>query len=273
MLPSRWEHRGRYRLTRFLDIWLRARPETVACVGSTIRFPFLRSEEQREMFYHLYEPDVVCFMRSWLREGDVFLDVGANVGYLTAVASDLVGPTGQVHAFEPHKAHFARLSRLVKMNPQSHMRAEAVAISDRCGKGDLHISAHAGWHSLIANFNTDVSPQTSVEGVLLDTLDNYVHNNALDGLPIRLVKIDVEGAESRVVRGAGGLLTTGQVDAWLVEVTPPSPSMPTEPIEALLAIFDRAGYRPFTLMSDGQLSPLQTSCLKSQLNLVWRKPL
>jgi hypothetical protein len=74
------------------------------------------------MYFGSYALLVVEAMRRFLRPGGVFLDVGANIGYLSAVAADLVGPRGEVHAFEPVPAYFDRLRRLAALRYPARAR-------------------------------------------------------------------------------------------------------------------------------------------------------
>lgn len=219
-LPARWPYRGRTRLMFLLDPLLRGADETPAAVGS-IRFPFLPSDDQLLMFYQLYEPTSVAFLRAWLRPGDVFLDVGANAGYLAAVAADCVIPTGRVHAFEPEPVHFARLQRLAALNPGVAWELNSIAIGERDGVVDLFIHPHSGWHTTVRGFRGDEATQCRVIQVPSRSLDSYAAEQKLTGTSaIRLIKIDVEGAEAQVIAGAAELIRSGAVDALLVELTP-----------------------------------------------------
>ena len=70
------------------------------------------SPEFKSMYYQVYQYHITSFMRKHLCEGDVFVDVGANIGYMTAYALGLIGPSGQVHAFEPVPTYFEKLQRI-----------------------------------------------------------------------------------------------------------------------------------------------------------------
>src|SRR5258705_3937434 len=65
-----------------------------------------------DMLFAAYEPDEIAVLERYLKPGDVFVDVGANIGYLTAVGASLVGPTGPVHSFQPMPEYFQRLESL-----------------------------------------------------------------------------------------------------------------------------------------------------------------
>src|ERR1700742_4360825 len=78
-----------------------------------------------------WEPDLTAFLRRRLRPGDTFIDVGANVGYMSALASRLVGPHGAVVAIEPAPIASAVLQETVAMNDLTNTRRVTAAVSDR----------------------------------------------------------------------------------------------------------------------------------------------
>jgi hypothetical protein len=78
-----------------------------------------------------WEPDLVACMRRRLRPGDTFIDAGANFGYMSALASRLVGPHGVVVAIDPAPAASAALQETVAMNDLANIRLVAAAVSDR----------------------------------------------------------------------------------------------------------------------------------------------
>ena len=70
-----------------------------------------------QMYFDFYDIASVEFIKRNLMEGDTFIDVGANVGYLSAIGANLVGETGEVHVFEPIPLYFEALKRLALNNP------------------------------------------------------------------------------------------------------------------------------------------------------------
>jgi FkbM family methyltransferase len=137
--------------------------------------------------------------------GDVAVDAGANLGYMTSVMATRVGPTGTVLAFEPHPAVHAMLLRNVSAWRRtlgwSHIELSRTALSSRSGTGSLYMSAlferNRGTASLARR-----SAESDVVEVPLQTLDDLFR----DGRPIGVLKIDVEGHEPDVLRGAERLL-------------------------------------------------------------------
>jgi FkbM family methyltransferase len=144
-----------------------------------------------------YEPAVQEAMAGLLGLGDVMWDVGAHAGFLTALASRLVGPAGEVVAFEPLPANIDRLGHLVRANRLDNVRIRAVAVSERTGRARFHVASSTSMGSLAPIVAvSDMEVSTSSLDAELDTLR-----------PPRLVKIDVEGAEGAVLAGAGRLLS------------------------------------------------------------------
>ena len=75
-----------------------------------------------------YEPALLNFMSRVLRQGDIFLDIGANIGLMTLAASKWVGPTGHVYAFEPEPSVFRRLLENVEINGAANVTAMKNAV-------------------------------------------------------------------------------------------------------------------------------------------------
>ena len=71
------------------------------------------------MFFGAYEPLTVAAIKKYLREGDTFIDVGANIGFISSIAAGIVGTRGQIHSFEPVPRDFERLKGFSLMTPES----------------------------------------------------------------------------------------------------------------------------------------------------------
>ena len=160
-----------------------------------------------------YEPPVQQALVECLKPGDVVLDVGANVGFIAVIAAKLVGPAGRVVAFEPVPANARLVRRNARLNGLSRLEVVETAVGDRCGTARLVLARLSGGSALAG---TDLPPDACGEiEVPLTTLDAW-HAREPATRPA-LVKIDVEGAELAVLRGAVGLLAAA--GPWLcVEV-------------------------------------------------------
>lgn len=152
----------------------------------------------------LYEPDLMVALRPYLRPGGIFVDVGANVGAFTLFAAARVGAQGQVIAFEPSAREFAQLTRNIAVNALTNVTAHRVAVADTAGELSLRVAedGHAG-HNTIG----DAFAYTEVATVALQTVPATTLDIALADLTrCDAIKMDIEGAELRALRGAAQTL-------------------------------------------------------------------
>jgi len=165
--------------------------------------------------FGMYEISGTRFLQAVLRPGMTVVDVGANTGYYTLWASRLVGPLGRVHAFEPVPDLASTLRHNVELNGMRNISVRPEAVSDREGKAILHVSraeSNTGLSSLVMNGDRDqLSEPLEVETISLDDLSSNLDR------PIDFIKIDVEGAEDLVFRGAARLLAAERAPAILFE--------------------------------------------------------
>lgn len=151
-----------------------------------------------------FEPDICEFFRKVLKPGQVLFDVGANVGQFTLLAAKRVGPSGRVHAFEPAPEEYKKLCTNVSMNRFPNVLTNPVAICDHVGETVLRTAGPG-----LGLYNSLGRPLASslIGGISVPctTLDSYVEAK---GVPrVDLLKVDVEGAELAVLRGAAHLLS------------------------------------------------------------------
>lgn len=141
-----------------------------------------------------FEPEAQRVIRARLHLGDVFLDVGAHLGKYTIMAAKLVGPSGRVIALEPHPLNYALLLENIRLNSvKDRVIALNVAAWDRPACLPLYLAHTSGRHSLLGITGPTIF-------VRCDTLDNIVQEHALER--VDLIKIDAEGAEVHILRGA-----------------------------------------------------------------------
>lgn len=170
----------------------------------------------RQMYTRSYEIDVVSVLRSVLRPGDTFVDVGANIGYLSCIAAGQVGRTGRVISFEPEPGNFARLQRSRALNPGEAWEAHRMAVGSEEGTARLLCARHnIGWRTIVPDGIGSEDLREVVE-VPLKSLDEITAQLQVDR--IRLLKVDTEGYEGPVLQGAQRLLEEGRIDHLIVEI-------------------------------------------------------
>ena len=156
--------------------------------------------------------DEMSFMEHYLRPGDRFLDVGANIGAYTIFAASLVGPTGGVDAFEPGGHALARLRENVALNHLPNVVVHALAVSDAPGR--VQFLSELDSANRIQT-ESDVSETASAAASI--RLDEYLAPG-VDAPRFALGKMDIEGAEPLAFRGAERMLGAGNPPVWLIEL-------------------------------------------------------
>lgn len=143
--------------------------------------------------YGLYEPNITKYIKKNLRPGSTFVDIGANSGYYSLLASSLVGADGIVISFEPYPDTFNRLLHNVKFNGIDNVRLYNMALSSYDGKAKLYVSrASDGLNSL--------KSIPLVEGAIdveIKRFDTICGSESVD-----MIKIDAEGSECDIIDGA-----------------------------------------------------------------------
>jgi FkbM family methyltransferase len=146
-----------------------------------------------------YEPNESAYLKSKVQEGHEVLDIGANIGWFTLLASKLAGPRGKVHSFEPRPDTSRMLQKTITMNKlEDRVTICQTALSDV--NGELHINWGRNTDNPGGSFvsRCDLGSSGYEQAtVRASRLDDLLPEAAPD-----VIKIDVEGAEPMVMRGA-----------------------------------------------------------------------
>lgn len=197
------------------------------------------------------------FYLEYLREGMTVFDVGANVGELTLLFSRCVGAAGSVHAFEPTGAGFERLETVCRAVLLRNVRLHRLALAEEEGSVRLHVydDDYLSWTTQalrpLENYGINVKPR-AVEEVAATTVDLYCERNGV--AEIDLLKIDVEGAELQVLRGARRMLGARRVRCVTFEFGQTTFDMGNSPAQ-LEAYFKDAGYELRNLVAGDPVFP------------------
>ena len=138
-----------------------------------------------------YEREHQQILEKVLKEGDVFLDIGAHVGIFTILASQLVGKSGRVFAFEPLKRNVGFLNRHIALNGCNNIVVIEAAVSD--SEGDAFFDE--GENSFMGKLSSK-----GAHPIKMVTIDRLVSEKII--LPPSVMKIDVEGFQEKVLTGA-----------------------------------------------------------------------
>jgi FkbM family methyltransferase len=206
-----------------------------------------------------YEPDVSQVLLHVLREGDSFVDVGGNVGFFTTMAAALVGPAGRVLSFEPDPGNTARLRENLGLNEFANVTVVERPALAVAGPVDFYLNGDDSGGSALwdpgqypNNTRTRLAPRVlSLAGT---TIDAEVARLGL--ADVRLLKIDTEGAEHNVLRGAAELLAGARVPFVVCELHEFGLERMGSSQSALRAEMAGFGYETFALYYDGTLPRL-----------------
>jgi len=163
-----------------------------------------------------YEPDKHQAFQHFLRSGDSFIDVGVNKGDFSLLAAKLVGKEGRVLAFEPEPSNCRWIRKSIHANGYSNITLFEMALSDENGEAQLNLGAKSGWHTLIPG---QKGRGRGVIEVLTRSLDSILEEKGL-AQSIRMIKIDVEGAEMAVLKGAINTLRANPEVVLLLDLHP-----------------------------------------------------
>ncbi len=179
--------------------------------GARMQVPLDDHVGRSVYFFGDLDPKLTALCARLLRPGDTVLDIGANLGLVSLLAAGMVGPTGQVHAFEPQPALARRFRRSLAANGYRHVEVHPVALGREDGTLTLDIPAdNRGAASLVRS--------RGGRRVDVPVRDASALFDALDLGPVRLVKIDVEGFEAEVLGGARRYFAAHPPDALVFEL-------------------------------------------------------
>ena len=217
----------------------------VALDGGSVEVDLATPHGRRIFAYGFCEPAARA-MRTLLGRGDVMIDAGANIGLYTVVAAARVGAEGRVIACEPSPATMALLRGNVVRNAFGWVELHEAAVAEAPGRLELEVF-EAG--SGVSSFAPAQAGGRRVE-VTVRTLDELAGAHH-----VKLVKLDVEGAELRALRGATGLLERARPD-FIVELEPEHLARQGASLADVQALFEAASYEAFAIGADG-LEPIR----------------
>jgi FkbM family methyltransferase len=167
----------------------------------------------------LYEPDVADVMLNVLRSGDVVVDVGANCGFFTILAAQLVGPTGI--AVEPSPACVTQLRTNLALNALANVRVVDRVATARSGETQFYLNRdNSGGNAFWNPGQHPAKPRSRESPMAISVAATTVGDELRQcGLAAaKLIKIDTEGAEQQVLHGAAGHLADRKIPFIVAEL-------------------------------------------------------
>jgi FkbM family methyltransferase len=203
---------------------------------------------QALMLLGLFERSLIDCVTQYTRPGSVFMDCGANMGYIALHAARTVGPGGSVEAFECDPRVAAKLRDHARLN-QVPINVRELAVWKESGPIAFHVSDQPGWSSLQDGEAGSGGQDTEVMAV---TLDEHLASVGIDPAQVSMIKLDVEGAEPEALEGSIRLLSEGS-PALVIEIDPERSARLGKDPDGLFRRLDELGYRAAELV--GERSP------------------
>lgn len=202
---------------------------------------------QRYLYiFGTWEPHISNWISRRLKPGDLFIDIGANVGYYSLLAAHLVGAEGRVIAIEPSPSIRAKLQNNIDLNSYRNIDVLGYAISSERGKIPFYMGPpeSIGMSSMLQR--DELTYEGEVECCPLgDLVDAETWQRA------HIVKIDVEGAELEVVKSLLPLLPRAHPDLEIyVEISPQWMEDGGDGAESLMSLLGKQGFNAYSLPND-----------------------
>lgn len=215
LLTTRFYIKGFYKI-----LWLFrniiAHKQSIFLVNSNVRLHLNRNHYYEWMFASTdyYAFGVRKIIQDYLKPGDIFVDVGCNIGYISLIASSIVGNDGLVISFDPDPRALKKIRENIKLNTVNNIVSIGKACSDSLGNMRFNVASHCGWSTAV-NDTTNLPIENTIE-VEQTTLDIEIQKISENKSP-KLIKIDAEGYEPYVVGGATSLISKNET-AFIVEI-------------------------------------------------------
>lgn len=205
-----------------------------------------------------YEPAETKFVARQLSPGMTFIDIGANSGYYSLLAAQIVSQQGRVFAFEPNPSNVEILRTNIAANGLENVVAEELAISSRTGEVNLYLSSiNEGDHRIYEGRDDDfynAGRERLAIRVQTTTLDRYLEGFASS---VDFVKLDIQGAEHEALKGMKRTLSGNADIVLMTEYWPYGlRKCGSEPI-ILLYEMEELGFMIFQLEAGPRLSVIQ----------------
>jgi FkbM family methyltransferase len=211
-IRQRLRKRWRMYAWKVLTRWRR---NVEARLESAVRLRLYRDDQlSRLVFADDFELPERQFLKAFLRPGDTFVDIGANIGLFTVLAARRVGREGRVFAFEPSARSFERLQANVALNHFENVECHRLALSETGGQLTMRVSAD-GFDAWNTFGRPTAGKEFLEESVPCVTWDAFAQGRSLVGR-VTMMKIDVEGWEARVL--SGGVDVLSREDAPVMQI-------------------------------------------------------
>lgn len=203
--------------------------------------------QQQVYFLGDYEKPEIDYISGYLKAGDVFIDIGANIGLFSLNASKIVGNQGKVVAFEAFSSNFKQFKNNISINNFKNIISENKAISNQNSTIEILYNEEDHNIGMASAFLKDFTSKEIVESI---TLDEYASTHNIS--KIDLIKIDIEGGEYNAILGMTKILTNSKPQV-IMEINHQTLQDSGHTEKEIIDLFSQFSYRIIKKLSnDGQ---------------------
>lgn len=240
----------RYLLRQKLGSQWQDIPETVYAIKDGRKFEIGPDGVYWGIYYGLgYEPEVTNILANLVKPDDVVLDIGTNFGWYTTLFAQIVGNQGKIHSFEPSPSTYEKLQKNIELNNcQDLVIANRSAMGEHEGTAQINVFTQRS-HAC-ASLSTLGETDYQAFDTPLTTLDLYMKKQGIER--INFLKIDVEGSELAVLKGAADLLSSPSAPPMMIEINDDTSQAFGYTSEQIWNQLCEYGYDQFYAMTSGE---------------------
>jgi len=201
-----------------------------------------------------FEEKEMRFLKKIVKQGDFVMDIGANIGIYTLFFSDLVGINGHVWSFEPSPFSVSLLRENVAMNFLQNVSVVEEVLTDKTGQVEFYVFEGTGdVYNSIGAITRPVEKLSADKAIIVKstTVDDFAEENKINKVDI--IKIDVEGAEELVLRGAKKMLGRSNNVVVMLELYEPSLKQCGSSVEGIVSFMKGLGFGCWGIKDNGRL--------------------
>lgn len=246
---------GRFHVLRKLDAFLVSKLSQRQIVIHGHKMILDKTDSLRLSINHEFEPLETKLIDEQLREGDVVLDIGANIGYYTLLAARKVGARGRVYAFEPDPINFSLLSQNVELNGYQNVVLVNKAVGETSEDLKLYLSdVNAGDHR---TYDSDGGRRTIT--IPCTSMDDYFRGRESR---VDFIKMDIQGFECRALRGMQETLGQSEKVRLTAEFWPHGLVRAGDSPEELIRLLELNGFKLYDIDENtGSIGPVDVARL------------
>jgi FkbM family methyltransferase len=219
--------------------------------------------QQQLFWYGCYEKELGDLLKKMLRPNDVFIDIGANIGYFSLLSAT-VSPSVKVISFEPVKDLFQKMNENLSINGSKNIVAINAAIGEMNEQRELYLSTPDNLG--MSSFHQPENYSGRKEKVEVIAFDDWFKTSGLT--KIDLIKLDVEGSELAALKGMNAVLEK-QKPALIVEINPQTLSLfGVKPLN-IYNYLNQFSFDGFLISENGRLEHLNSYEVNQTINVLF----